>query len=265
MARIDLPEDRLSEYERVICYYTLPRIAHPVAFWFLVVYAVCLVESVAVILYGLLGDRSGFVRGGLYTFGGIVAFGIVVFVLRAFISEFKLRKALAVARSVPDAIADMEDVPDPFADHVLLRHPLHDLGDLFPCTDGRGKLLYFVESAPQSAWWKVRDAQDNEVLRVRVQATSRSFSLQAAVPSKLVVLAGDEEIAHIHRRFSLTTPTVEVTCLGSEPKQYVLGRGGIFRDKRLVGRVYYLRQSVFLDMQRAEFHDAILGLFVTMT
>lgn len=265
MAQIDMPHERLSDYERAICYYTLPKITHPVTLGLIVVYLVCVIEAAGVLLYGFLSDNARITQIGAVAFGGIIIFGIVIFLLRALIYEIRLRRALAVAKGVPNAIEDMGDIPDPFVDHVLLRHPLHARGDLYPCTDNTGALAYFVESAPNSPWWKVKDPQDNEVLRVHACGGAGSFSLLEDVPRRLSVYVGGKEIAQIRRPFSLTSPAIQITCLTPDPREYVVQRGGIFRDKRLVGRVYFLHRSVYLDIERKEFHEAILGLFITMT
>lgn len=265
MALAEPPPERLSDYERAICYYTLPRISYPVTFGLIVAYAVCLLEAFAAVIYGLLWDHAAFAKSGAAALGAIVVFGIVVFTLRALLNEVRMRRVLAVARGVPDAIADIKDIPDPFAGHFLLRHPLHTRGDIFTCTDNTGAVLYSVESAPHSPWWKVKDAQDNEVLRVHVKAEWWNFSFGEGVPNRLAVHAGDQEIAQIRRRFTFATPTIQVCCDKPAPKEYEVRGGGIYQEKRLVGRIYYLHRSLYLDIEEAEFHEAILGLFVAMT
>jgi hypothetical protein len=265
MARIELPPEHLSDYERAICYYTLPKIAHPITFGLIIIYGVCLLEAVGVIAYGVFWDQDTVIKAGAVALAGIIVFGIVAFTARALLNDVRQRRALAVARGIPDAIADLQDIPDPFAGHVLLRHPLHTRGDLFPCTDNDGNLVYFVESSPSSPWWKVKDPQDNEVIRVRVESASSSFTLGGAVPSRLAVYAGGEEIAQIRRLFTFTAPTILVQCMKPESKTYTVRHGDVSQDKRLVGRIYYLHHSLYLDMEQAAFHEAILGLFITMT
>ena len=176
MARVDMTPERLSDYERAVCYYTLPRIIHPITFSLVVVYTICLLEALGVLTYGLLWDKDSIARMGAIALAGIVVFGIVAFTLRALTNEVRQRRLLAMAHNAPDTESNAQDVPDPFTDHILLRHPLHNRGDLFPCTDNDGNLAYFVESAGSSPWWRVRDAQDNEVIRVRILATASSFS-----------------------------------------------------------------------------------------
>ncbi len=265
MARIDLPTEPLTEYERAVCYYTLPRVTHPITVGLIVIYAVCLLEAFGVLIFGLLWNHPRITQVGSILIAAIVILGIVAFTIRAFLNEIKQRRALAVARGTPNVASGVMDIPDPFGDHALLRHPLHSRGDLFPCTDNEGSILYFVESSPSSAWWKVKDAQDSEVVRVHVEALASSFSLAGGIPGRLSVYSGDKEIAKIRRRFSFTAPNIVITCLHPEPKTYVLHRTGIYCEKRLVGRIYYLHQSLYLDIERAELHNGILGLFITMT
>jgi len=264
MARVDLPPQRLSAYERAICYYTLPKITHPVAFGLIVVYAVVVLEALAVLAYGALTESEGYTKAGAVAFVGVAVFGIVIFLGRALLNEVRMRKALAVAKTVPDAITDVEDIPDPFEQHTLLRHPLHNRGDLFPCTDNEGNIVYFVESAAGGPWWKVKDAQDNEVLRVRVQQGAASFTFGGNVPARLSVYTDTREVGRIRRRVSFSAPVITVEC--EEPERtYTVQRGNIYREKRLVGRIYYLHRSLYLDIRKDEMHPALLGLFITMT
>ncbi|HUW59543.1 MAG TPA: hypothetical protein VMZ06_00950 [Candidatus Bathyarchaeia archaeon] len=264
MAQVDLPPQRLSEYERAICYYTLPKITHPVAFGLVVAYAVVVLEVLAILCYGLMSDNAAYTRIGEVVFVGIIVIGMVAFLGRALLNEVRMRKALAVAKTVPDAISHVEDIPDPFQHHLLLRHPLHARGDLFPCTDNDGNIAYFVESAAGGPWWKIKDAQDKEVLRVRVEQGSTSFTFGGNVPARLAVYDDAQELGRIRRRVSFTSPVITVEC--KQPAAtYTVQRGNIFREKKLVGRIYYLHKSLYLDIQKDAMHPAILGLFITMT
>jgi len=266
MAKVEMPAEHLNDYERAICYHTIPRVTQPLTFGLIIVYAVCLVEAVFLLAYGIVTKNGLMETVGIWSLGGIVALGIVAFLTRAFLNELKQRRALAEARSVPDPIADIGDIPDPFADHLLLRHPLHTRGDLFPCTDESGNLMYFVESSPSSPWWKVKDPHDSEVLRVHVTSTGgASFLLSETRPSRLSVHEGDEIIARIRRRLTLSSPALLIECDKPEPCSYLFTRDAIYREKRLVGRIYYMHRSLYLDIRKDEFHPAILALFVTMT
>lgn len=264
MAKVDLPPQRLSEYERAICYYTLPKITHPVTFGLIIAYTLVFVEAFALMGYGILTENGAYIHWGAIAVIAITIFGIIVFLGRALLNEVRMRKALAVAKALPDAISQVEDIPDPFEHHLLLRHPLHSRGDLFPCTDNEGNILYFVESAAGGPWWKVKDAHDEEVLRVRVQQGAASFAFGGNMPARLAVYVGVEEVGRIRRPVSFTFPVITVQCQQSS-RAYAVQRGNIYRDKRLVGRIYYLHKSVYLDIQEDEMHPALLGLFITMT
>lgn len=264
MARIEMANERLSDYERAICYFSLPRISNPVSLVLVVIYGTFLVEAAAVLAWGVAADHPLLKKVGAVALGGVILVGIIAFLTRGLLHEIRRRRALAVAEDVPDTVAGVDEIPDPFENHLLLRHPLHRRGDLFPCTDQNGNLMYFVESAPSSSWWKIKDPQDNELLRVRAQGNG-NFSLSGPLPMLLDVYKGNDHVAQIHRRFTFTRPTVHVHCLVPQPKRYTVFEGGIYRDKKLVGRIYYLHHSLYLDMEEAEFDDAILALFVTMT
>ncbi len=264
MAKVEMPPEHITDYERAVCYYTLPRVTHPVTLGLIAAYAVCLFETLAAVAYGLIWDNLTVTRFGLWAFAGMVVFGIVAFIGRALVQEVRRRSLLAVARNTPDAAADTP-LPDPFAGHMLLRHPLHSGGDIFPCTDDRGTISYFVHASPDRSSWRISDSEDSEILRVHVDASTTSFAFAADLPSRLSVWQGDQAIARIRRAFSLTDPTVYVECLGpGDRREYRIRKGGVYRDKRLVGRLYFLHKSVYLDIEEAEMNKALLGVFVVM-
>jgi hypothetical protein len=265
MAKIEMPVEHLTDYERAICYYTIPKVTRPVTLGLLVAYVVCLLEAAFLLLYGLLTKNDLLVTSGVWALGGIVVLGLGAFLFRAFMNELKQRKALAVAKGVPDAIEDIDDIPDPFAENILLRHPLYAKGDLFPCTDDSGKLLYFVESSAGSHWWKIRDPHDQEIVRVRVESNGGSFLFSESFPRCLSVFEGTEIIARLRRRFTLSSPYMAIECRKPELKTYVLENDGIYLGNRLVGRIYFMHHSIYLDIESKDFHPAILSLFAVMT
>ena len=66
-------------------------------------------EASAAVIYGLLWDNPAFAKGGAAALGAIVVFGVVVFTARALLNEVRMRRALAVAQAVPNAIAAIPD------------------------------------------------------------------------------------------------------------------------------------------------------------
>lgn len=270
MARIDSPFERLTEYERAVCYYTLPKIVHPLTLGLMGVYAVCLTESVGVLVYGVISERDGVRTLGAAAMAAVVVMGVVTFTLWALLNETRQRWALAGARRLAERAPDPpetvpeSDIPDPFAGHLLIRRPLPTPGDLFACTDNDGTVAYFVEVEAGQNIWRIKDAQENDVVQVEVEAPAGSFFMGGA-PGQLSVYRGPDEIARIERRFSLAAPKVSVRCSRPRPSKYALIRDGVYHDGSLVGRVYELHQSLYLDIEKEAFHDAILGLFVTLS
>jgi hypothetical protein len=257
-------QDHLTEYERAICYYTLPKVTSTTTIGLLAAYLVCLLEAAGVLLYGLIADRPTWFHAGVIALGAIVIFGVVAFFARALYHEIRQRKLLRQGDYAAPQSPPPDDLPDPFGDHLLIRHPRYVPGDSFACTDNEGKVVYNVDSVSQGAWWKVSDADGNEVVRVRVASGVPSFSLSSRTPGRLAAYQGDEEIARIAQRFSLSDPVVEIRCFSPVESEYVIRRRAIYHEGRLAGRIYYLRQFLYLDVQKDDCHPAILAYFVTM-
>ena len=186
--------------------------------------------------------------------------------MRCFLNELKERRVLAQARGVPDAHREADDLPpNPFRDHCLVRCPRAIRGRSFECTNDAGKLLYKVEVSPRDDWWKLTDAKGEEILRVRAAHVPRlRFGIERGLPTHLTVYSGNEELAQIRRRPSLTARTSDVFCSGPEPRRYVIRHRSVYTDDRLVGRIYYLRDYLYLDIEEAHCHKAILGFFVAL-
>ncbi len=262
MKRTELPGDHLSDYERAICYYTLPRVTNPVTFGLVVAYFLCVFEAAAALCLGIAIQSEVWTRSGAVALAAIVIFGVIVFMIRALMNEVNRRKALAVAHGVPDAPAETPEAPDPFADHRLIRRPSYVKGSGFVCTDRKGTVLYTVDTTSPHAGWKVTDAQGKEVLRVRTLGGARSFSIDRGSPGRFTVHVDDDEVARIARRFTFAASTMEIDCVRPDPKKYVVRQQGIYHEKRLVGRIYSLRNYLYLDIEEAELNEAILGLFI---
>lgn len=254
----------VTDYERAICYYTLPRVTSPMSFGLIVAYGVCFVEAAGALIYGLASGHEIWTRWGMICMGAIVAFGIVTFLGRAFLNEVRERRALAAAQGVPDAAEDLEDTPDPFSNHVLLRHIEHYTGHDFAVTDNRGETQYNVSITHHGRVWNVKDGEDEPLLELRVWKSGRSFLFSSATPRRFTVSRDGEEVAHGQQRFSLRASIVDVQCNGAESLDFTVKDRGIYRGERLVGRIYYLRRHVYLDVEEDSFHHGILGFFITM-
>lgn len=257
--------DHLSDYERVVCYHTLPRTTHPLTLGLIVAYAVCLLEAVAAIGVGVYLERPVWTRAGATCFVSLILFGIIVFTVRAFLNELRSRKALAAAEGVPDARESAQDFPDPFEDHVLLHHPSHMRGNLFSLSDDHDTSGYIVEVAPSHRGWRIREIESGEEIRVHVEKGGRSFRFGGVLPALARVFREGEEVARLHRPFTFGDLEVEIQSTRPSGARLELRNRGFFVDNRLVGRVYNLRGSCYLDIDRAYFNEGVLAYFVTMT
>jgi len=51
------PPDTISDYERAVCYYTLPRVTSRVTLALVIAYAVCVFEALGALCIGVLFDN----------------------------------------------------------------------------------------------------------------------------------------------------------------------------------------------------------------
>lgn len=250
----DVDKDTLiREYERVVCYYTLPKMISPVTAGLIAAYALCVIESLAALAYGTYIQDRTWTLAGMYTLAGIIIFGMVAFTIRAWLTDWRIRMALAVARNAPDA-AEEEDVPDPFEDHVLLSRPLRPAADRFPCLDQGGAISYHVEVKRYNAHWRVKDAHDTTLLDVRA----------VHGPGQLRVYAGKEHRASIERRMTLHGTVARVDVTGGESCHYLITNGCIYYSGRMAGRIYRLRRRIYLDVERAHMNDGLLAYLASV-
>lgn len=257
-------DGHLSDYERAVCYHNLPRTANSLTMGLIVAYGVCLAEALAAICVGVYFDKPEWLRFGGAAFVGLILFGIVAFTARAFISELRARRLLAAVQGVPDARESAQDFPDPFEQHILLRHPSHARGTLYSLTDSHDTSGYEVETAPNHTWWNVTDAQSGEVVRVTATSGGKSFRIDGLLPSRAEVSRNGERVAILRRPLTLGDLEVEIESFKPVPMVLQLRSKGFFADNRLVGRVYNLRGSCYLDIDRRYFNDGVLAYYVTM-
>lgn len=265
MPAADPPRQRLTPYERAVCYYTLPRVIHPVTLGLIVAYAVCILEAVAALAYGVVTGHTLYATVGGYALAGMILFGLVVFFFRALLNDIRQRRALADARAVPERSSSAAGLPDPFADHLLLARPRDNRGSLFAVTANDSTIEYYVAPGGARGTWRIRTAAEAEVCEVRALSGPRSFRFGAALPARLGVYRHGQEIARIVRGFGLFRPRVAISMTDSPALRYAVRDFGIYLEGALIGRIYFLRNSYYLDMQRARFNEGILAYFVTVS
>lgn len=257
-------QDHLTDYERAVCYHNLPRTANSLTMGLIIAYGVCLAEALAAICVGVYFEKPEWLRFGIIAFVGLVLFGIVAFTVRAFLSELRSRRLLADAHGVPNARDSAQDFPDPFEDHILLRHPSHARGTLYSLTENDDTDGYTVETGPKHKWWNVSSARTGEKVRVVAAEGGTSFRIGGGLPSHAKVYRGDTLVAHLRRPLTFGDLEVVIESLHPEPSILQLRSKGLFVDNRLVGRVYNLRGSCYLDIDKRFFNDGVLAYYVTM-
>ncbi len=258
MATSDLP----TAYERAVCYYTLPKVTHPVTYGIIAAYAVCLFEAIAALIVGVTMDSRPWTVAGTFALVGIIVLGIAVFTARALMNDVRQRKALATAAKVtaePEAPDD--DIPDPFADHMLLRRALAQPATIYEC-GAQETPLYRVEPGAKRRSWRVVAPDGGEVCRAQAHGGAQSFLFDAWTPGRVNVHVGDELVAHLEGRFSFTRPRVDISVLFPEERHFTARQQGIYYGHCLIGRIYTLRHSVYLDVNRFFFNEALLAYFV---
>ena len=263
MTRTDQAPERLTDFERAVCYYSLPNTLNTVTAGLVFIYALVLLEALGALIYGLLDESPAYTQGGAWSFGVMVVFGLVVFTARSLISEVRRRRTLAIARAMPNAEAWDDSIPDPFARHILLRGPAGRTNEAMTFTDNDGALRYTVEHETPGVWYTVKNAEGIEHLRIYIRKNASSFSfLEDDTPSQADVYIGAELVGSIQRTFSLKAPVFTVNTVWPVQRQYTLRGGGIYRERRLVGRVYRIRRYAYLDIHEDQYSEAILALFV---
>ena len=261
-----VPEARISEYERAVCYYALPRVTSPVTSALIAAYALCLFEAIAALIYGLVRNDPVWSKWGTITLAAIVAFGMVAFVLRAFLNDVRKRRLLGQAHGVVDPSSGFDDLPDPFSDHELYSYCRVSMESVLLVQDRDGQPVYRMETEVDGKRRFFRRPEGDELFQATVVRSRLGFLLQ---PSgnviRVTVTRGDEIVAKIRRLFSLGQQLAEVKLENPEGGKYVIRGGSILFHGAAVGRIYDLRDYTYLDIDSTHFNDGILAYFLTMT
>lgn len=270
MLQQDDRHERLSDFERAVCYYSLPRAVSPLTFGGICVYAAFIAQALAAMAYGVYAWDTRWLVNGTIVLLWLIAIGSVVFLVRAFRNEVRERRLLAAAKIRRETVEVDSDLPDPFENHVLLRHPIGARGRLFPCTENNDALHFFVDSPPESPFslwarrhevWNVRTKHDTEYCRISVIHGLPSFVLDPVLPGNLIVHRDGKEVARIISKFSFHAPAT-IIRLENPVREYFIRRQGIYFEDRLVGRMYAVRHSFYLDVEEQHFNEGILAYFV---
>ncbi len=253
----------LSEYERAVCYYTLPRVVSPATIGLIAAYLVCLLEAIAALAFGIIRNDPTWTKWGVFCLAAIIVLGVVAFIVRSFLNEVRRRRLLASAETIPDPTSGFDDLPDPFAEHLLLRFEPHRRSNAVPVEDNFGRQRYTVSTDEASKCQTVTCADTDETFNVKVDRRGVSFRLGSSLAGGAVVRQGDRAIATVRQRFSLMGPLYEIENRTPEPTLYTVRAGAIhLGDGQLVGRVYELRQRKYLDIDASHLNPGVLSYFL---
>ncbi len=264
MTEPDVHEERLTEYERAVCYSTIPRLTHPLTFGLIVVYGLILLATFLLMAYGLNTEHAFWERWGPIAFGVAVAAGLAGFMARAIVGQVHERSALVEAEAMPNVESSSDELPNPFEGHVLLRYPMHHEGDRVEITDNRGRTVYVVVRQHGGLRWELLGPTGETVLTIESPRRERSFAFSAGVPGYLLVRRADEQTAELKRRFSFGASVVEISCNRDGVQDCVFRAGGFYRGGNLLGRIYFIRNYAYLDLRQAALNDGTLALFASM-
>jgi hypothetical protein len=263
MAEASIRQRHLTEYERAVCYYTLPRVVSPVTYGIIVAYAVCVFEAFGALTIGLATHNRVWLHAGIGAVVGIVLLGVAIFMVRAVLNDVRARNALAPAHDTPDVSDADPDVPDPFEHHLLLGRSAKDPGVLRLCENADLMPRFRVERLPFRRGWKISAPDGADVCRVNALRGLGSFSFDTRLPAKMAVYVGEAETARIEQRFSFTAPMTVIRTFTPEERFYFVRPEGIFVGDCLVGRIYALHGVCYLDIDKFFFHPAVLAYFAT--
>ncbi len=261
--KAEISDGTITEYERAVCYYTLPKVTSPLTYGLLIAYAVCVVEAVAALVYGLATGNRSWIAAGTLALGCIVIFGMIAFTVRALINDWRKRAALAAAHYAPDA-SGAEDIPDPFAGHLLLRHPANIGLEEFDCVTNTGSIEYHVETKRANKHWRVSAAESKPLFDVLVEHGALHVAALTGRPIRLGVFADKKKIAAVVRRNTLRAAVVDVFPVAHSVEKYTITNDCIYLSERLIGRIYILRDHVYLDIEREHVAPGIVAHFITL-
>lgn len=255
--------ERLTEFERAVCYDTLPQFTRPLANGVVFGYAGLLIGSFLVLAYGVREDLNPWKLWGAALLGATVSAGIVGFLYRALYYAIRQRNALLSAHEMPNVESGFDELPDPFASHTLLRYCRVGKLENKTLTGNRGETVY-TATRTTGHGWDVHDPAGELVFTIRASRPPRSFSFDWGVPSQFHVLRGDTVVAEIERPRTIGRGRIEIRSQEKPARAIVFRDGGFFDGDDLFGRVYVMRNYLYLDVRKSCLNDAVLAFFVCM-
>lgn len=261
MPRVEL-DGLITDFERAICYFTLPRLIYRINPWALFIYFVCVIITLTLLFLGIITGIPSLTYTGSISFVVVTIVGIIMFTGRALLNELRWRKCLAEAHGIQNTAE--ADLPDPFEDHTLLLVSSDTRGSLlYPIMNREGEVKYFVEEKEPEKYWIVKDHQENPVCQIQARASLFSFTLSMNKPRVIYVQSQDKCISVIKPKVSFYGDSYILYTKEPSPQQYWVLQSGIFFHGELVGRIYNLRRYTYLDVREDHFSLGMLALLLT--
>ena len=264
MARLDEAGFALTPYERAACYYTLPRVAPPLSARFVFLFGGLLLAELTVLCVIAVMASAAATYAAVLAVVLTAMTGIGAAMGRSLVNEIRTRQVLRQARLAPDTRTQDDTLPDPFERHTLLRHPGNTGGKLSACTGEGDVIAYFLDNAAHAGVWEVRTPQDEKMLSVHAAGGAGSFAFIPGSAGRFEVRVGEDEVALIRDGGTLLQPCTEIVSRTPTNRTYIVRDGGIYLDGRLVGRVYYIHDAYFLDIEKEHLNEGVLGYFVSL-
>ncbi len=260
MPKIEM-DDFLSDYERAVCYFTLPKLVYQINPVSLFIYSVFVIFSFALTFWGLLLGIQKLSYAGTIALVVITLLGFILFTVKSLVGELRWRKCLAEAHG--STKEETLDFPDPFEKHELYLISLKEKGGaLSSCVNRAGEIQYFIEA--KNHGWLVKDALEKEICTIFIKRSWFSISFTYKKPSVLDVYQNEKKIACIKPRFSFYGSAYLINIYDPQPETYWLIQSGIFHQGELVGRIYQLRKILYLDIQKEHFNLGVLAFLINL-
>lgn len=265
MTTADNEIETLSDFERAIAYFTLPGIRRPIPAWVYAVFTVALIASLVAFVWGLRTDGGALEMIAGIALGIVIVAGMAVFFGHAIRIEIQEREALASAHEMPNAESDFDAALDPFAKHVLLARPWRRGRDEIPVRDRKGGLVKTLNVDASRSGWTLLGADGAEEFRIRVHDGGVSFSVDSGTARGADAVVQDEVRATVKRRWTWGLDRVLAEQFAPTRRSYAIENGAIHHDGVIVGRVYYIRRTAYLDIEAEHLNEATLTYFLVMT
>lgn len=251
-------EPPITEYERAVCYYSLPRVTSTVTIGLVAAYAVCFIEAVAVLVFGVIRGEPVWIEWGTIALAAIIVLGVVAFLLRAFLNDVRRRRLLQPKMEIPLTDSGFDDLPDPFTGNILLRFHETHRRKTFIIDDNTGHPQY--EVTPKGYAHKtVRNCATDETFSIQLKHRGVAFYLDKGAAANVIIRRGKETIGIARERFHLVKRLHEIESQGLN---YTVRDGAIIYNEQTIGRTYALRGLQCLDIQEEHLNPGTLAYFI---